>query len=152
MTKHSLLAGGAVVAVALIPGGAEAKKPKPSKYCAPKTVGFKARGVFVSGNMVQSQGADTAKRRDDRYNGEFFVNVRKANHGAPKGEQQYLFENARVKFKPRSDTTPDAGDRVHVFGRLTKVRGRRCGDPSTHVSKVRRIHIKAKRAAQRVKP
>jgi hypothetical protein len=145
MTKHSILAGGAVLAVALIPGGAEAKKPKPSRYCAPKTVGFHARGVFLSGNMVQSQGADTATRRDDRYNGEFFVDVKRANHGAPKGEQQYLFEDARVKFKPKSDTSPDAGDRVHVYGKLTKIRGKRCENTSTTVSKVRRLRIKAKR-------
>src|SRR4051812_35254034 len=85
MTKYSLLAGGAVLAVALTPAVAPAKpKPKPTRYCVPKRIGFHARGTLVSSELTQTKGADTANRSDDRYSGELTVDVKRANHHAPK--------------------------------------------------------------------
>jgi hypothetical protein len=146
MKIRNLIAGGALVAVALTPATAPAKpKPKPTKYCVPKKVGFKARGTFVSGQLSQTKGADTARRGDDRYSGSIVVEVKKANHGAPKGEQAYTLENARVRFHPRKDTTPDAGDRVKLSGKLTRVKGKRCSNPGISATTVRKLDIKAKR-------
>jgi hypothetical protein len=144
MTKHSILAGAAIAAAALTPVTAAAK-PKPTKYCVPKTIGFHARGTYVSGSLTQTKGADTAKRRDDRYSGEITVDVRKANHGAPKGEQTYSLTNARVRFHPRRHTDPVAGDRVQVRGKLTRVRGKRCENKGVIGTNVRRVDFKAKR-------
>jgi hypothetical protein len=148
MTKHSILAGGAVLAVALTPAVAPAKPPKkphPTKYCVPKRIGFHARGTFVASALTQTKGTATAKRRDDRYSGEITVDVKRANHHAPKGEQTYTLSNARVRFHPRRDTSPAPGDRVHVRGRLTRVRGRHCANAGIIALTVRRVDIKAKR-------
>ena len=147
MTKLSFLAGGAILAVALTPAVAPAKpKPKPTRYCVPKSVGFHARGKLVDSSLTQTKGEDTAKRRDDRYSGEITVDVKRANHGAPKGEQTYTLTNARVRFHPRRDTTPAPGDRVHVRGKLTRVRGKRCTNPGVVAQTVRKVDIKAKRS------
>jgi hypothetical protein len=148
MTKNALLAGGAILAVALAPVGASAKpKPKPpTRYCVPKRIGFHARGTLISADITQTQGADTAKRRDDRYSGEITVDVKRANHRAPKGEQTYTLANARVRFHPHGHTDPAAGDRVHVRGRLTRVRGKHCTNKGVIAQTVRKADIKAKRS------
>jgi hypothetical protein len=113
---------GLMLATAAVPAGADAKKPVKSPYaCTPKTVGYNAKGTFVSGHWTQTAGADTEKRGDDRYSGEMVVNVTKANHKGLKGEQPITFTNARVKFHPRNDTDVAAGDRVKVHGKVTKL-------------------------------
>jgi hypothetical protein len=148
MTKNSFLAGGAVLAVALTPAAALAKpkphQPKPTKYCVPKTIGFHARGTFVSSDLTQTKGADTAKRRDDRYSGTITVDVRRANHRAPEGEQTYTLTDARVGFHPHGHS-PEAGDRVHVRGKLTRIRGKRCENTGVTAMTVRRADIKGKK-------
>jgi hypothetical protein len=148
MQTRTFIAGGAMLAVALAPSAASAKpkKPKPTKYCVPNSVGFDARGTFVSGSLSQTKGADTAKRGDDRYSGSIVVDVKKANHGAPKGEQAYTVTNARVRFHPSKDTEPSAGDRVKLSGKLTKVRGKKCANPGVSATTVRKLDIKAKKA------
>jgi hypothetical protein len=148
MRIKPIFVGGAILAsAALLPATAPAKpKPSPTKYCTPHKVGFKARGTFVSGAVTQTAGADTAKRGDDRYSGQIVVDVKKANHGAPKGEQTYSFDNARVRFHPRSHTTPAAGDRVQVSGKLTKIQGKKCANTGISAVTVKKLDIRAKKA------
>jgi hypothetical protein len=146
MRTHAIKAGGALLALALTPAAVTAKpKPHPTKYCTPKKVGFDARGTFVSGAITQTAGADTKKHGDDRYSGQIVVDVKKGNHGAPKGEQTYSFDNARVRFHPKGHTTPVAGDRVTVHGKLTKVTGKKCDNTGVAATTVRQIEINAKR-------
>ena len=145
MTKNSLVAGGAMLAVALTPAVASAQQ-QPMRYCVPKKVGFKSVGKLVSSNLQQTKGADTAKRRDDRYSGTITVDVKRANHRAPKGEQTYTLTNAKVRFHPRKDTKPNVGDRVKVFGTLTRVRGKRCTNKGVIAQTARRVVIKSKRS------
>ncbi len=122
-------------------------KPKPAKpgpdQCVPKKIGYKASGELISNGLTQTAGADTAKRRDDRYGGTLTINVTKANHKAARGEQTYTVENARVRFHPHSATTPREGDRVKVSGRRTKL-AKHCGPSNfTPTVTVRKVDFKA---------
>ena len=144
MNKFSILAGGAALAMAAMPATAPAKpKPKPTKYCMPHVVGFEAVGKYVSGSLTQSAGAGTAKKSDDRWSGTITVDVKKANHGAPKGTQTYTVTNARVRIHPAKYTAPAAGDRVKVSGKLTKVSGKNCTNPGVTSQVARKIDVKA---------
>lgn len=144
----------AMAALATVPATATAKpKPdKPSKpdkpakeYCAPKTVGFHAKGTYVSSDLTQTKGADTARRGDDRYSGELTVMVTKANRKHQTGEQTYTLENARVRLHPAKTTEAAAGDRVKVHGKLTRL-GKKCDTTGfTPTVTVRKVDIKAKK-------
>lgn len=141
---------GLVLAVAAVPAGAEAKKKdKPDKKgpyaCTPKSVGYNAKGAFVSGEVVQTAGEDTKKRGDDRYSGDIVVDVKKANHRGLKGEQTVSLVNARVKFQPRNDADVEPGDRVKVKGKLTR-QPRKCGGDFEPVMTAKRANFKAAKA------
>ena len=103
--------------------------PQTSHKCKPHAVGFNAYGALESQSLTQTKGADTARRGDDRYSGTVTVTVKRANHGAPKGSQTYTLDNARVKFYDANHDgtadTPQAGDRVKVHGKITKL-ARKC--------------------------
>ncbi len=138
------------LATALVPAGAAAAKPakkdkktKPA-YCVPKKRGYNAKGTLVSHAVTQTQGEDTKKRGDDRYSGNVTVDVTKVNHRGMKGEQTFTFENIRVKFHPRKDTEPAAGDRVKLKGKVVKA-GKKC-TTSDPVVTLKKVDIKAKRA------
>ena len=139
-------------ATAAVPTAAMAKpdkdkpvKDKPAAYCVPKNVGYNARGVLVSSELIQTAGADTTKRGDDRYSGNVVVDVKKANHKAPTGQQPFTITDGRVKFHPRNDMVVGAGDRVKLSGKVTTV-GKKCADAADPVVTVRKIDFKAKRA------
>jgi hypothetical protein len=111
---------------------AQAKSPKPhpthpatSHKCTPHAVGYRASGLLVSESLTQTAGAATAERGDDRYSGSVTVNVTRANHRAPTGEQTYTLTNVRVKFYDRDRNhmpdDPQAGDRVKLKGKITKL-------------------------------
>jgi hypothetical protein len=124
--RKVVVCGVAVAAIAAAPV-AQAKpkpdKPKPSPYqCVPKNVGFNAKGKLVSSDLTQTAGADTARRSDDRFSGDLVVNVTRANHGAPTGEQTYTLNNTRVRLHPHSATAPAAGDRVKLTAKRTRLR------------------------------
>ena len=139
------------VATAAVPTAAMAKhkdkpdKDKPPAYCVPKNVGYSARGVLVSSELTQTAGADTTKRGDDRYSGNVVVDVAKANHKAPTGEQSFTLTDARAKFHPRNDMVVGAGDRVKLKGKVT-TGGKKCADADPVVT-VRKVDFKAKRTA-----
>jgi hypothetical protein len=105
-------------------------RAKTPASCTPKKVGYHARGTLISQTLTQTQGAATATKSDDRYSGNVVVDVKKANHGAPKGQQTFTLTDAKVKFHV-PDRTNDgkrnladllAGDRVNLHGKITKLR------------------------------
>lgn len=144
-----------VMAALAVPAAAFAetsKDPKPDEptkaYCTPKEVAYKARGVLVANTLAQTAGADTARKGDDRYSGEIVVTVTRSNRKGQTGEQTYTLENARVRFSPRNDTETAAGDRVKVFGKITKL-GKKCDKTGfTPSVTVRKVGIKAGKAAK----
>ena len=114
---------------------AQAKPPHPThpthpahpNKCAVHKVGYRAGGTLVSQSLTQTQGAATATKSDDRYSGSLTVNVKKANHGAPTGNQTFSLTDAKVKFHV-PDRTGDGkrtladvrvGDRVTLHGKIT---------------------------------
>ena len=62
-------------------------QPKKGR-CAPRSVGFNASGTLVSSALTPGE--------PRRFDGTLVVNVTRANHGAPKGEQTYTLADARV--------------------------------------------------------
>jgi hypothetical protein len=145
----------AVAAVALLAVPAQAKPPaqhpKPDR-CAPHKVGFHASGVLVSESLSQTAGAGTATRRDDRYSGTVTVDVKRANHGAPKGTQTYTLSNDRAKFYDRDHNRvadePKAGDRVKVKGTITRLRRHCDATGFTPTIDVRRVEFRPARTPQ----
>ena len=139
----------AVLATGLLVLPAQARPPHPAhpNKCAVHKVGYNARGTLVSQSLTQTQGAATATTRDDRYSGSITVNVAKANHGAPTGNQTYNVTNVKVKFhvpdrtgdgkRTLADVRP--GDRVRLQGKITHL-ARRCDHtgftPTVTVKKV----------------
>ena len=100
MKKLMLLTALFAAALVLPAQAKPAHPPHPvkSKKCTPHAVGYKAAGTLVSVSLTQSAGAGTAKRGDDRYSGTLTVDVTKANHHAPTGDQTYTLANVRVRF------------------------------------------------------
>jgi hypothetical protein len=93
--------------------------PHPAK-CKINSVGYNAKGTFVSSTLAQSKGADTpTDPSDDRWSGDLVVNVTKANHKAKTGEQTFTVTDIKVNWGDTAGT-PAAGDTVHVHGKITK--------------------------------
>ncbi len=107
------------------PPGPHPSHPAKSHKCVPHAVGYRASGTLVSESLTQTAGATTPKTGDDRYSGTITVDVTKANHHAPKGEQTYTLAAVRVKFYDRDHNhapdQPQAGDRVKLSGKITKL-------------------------------
>jgi hypothetical protein len=125
----SLVAGAALTAAPALATKPQhpdhpAKPAKPAK-CKTHNVGYNAKGILVSQALTQTAGADTATKNDDRYSGDVVVNVTKANHKAPKGEQTFTLTNAKVSWydanKDGTADVPAAGDRVSLHGKITKL-------------------------------
>ena len=145
----AVLATGALV----LPAQAKPHHPahpragKTPSSCTAHKVGYRARGTLVSQTLTQTQGAATATKKDDRYSGNVVVDVKKANHGAPKGQQTFSLTDAKVKFHvpdrdndgKRNAADLRAGDRVTLHGKITKL-PRRCSQtgftPTITVKKV----------------
>jgi hypothetical protein len=124
--RKLLICTAAIAALAAVPAQAKDKPAKAPKSCAPKSVGYNAKGVLVSQTLTQTAGADTAEKGDDRYSGDVVVNVTKANHKGLKGEQTLTLTNGRVKWYDANDDgtadVPAAGDRVGLHGKVTRLR------------------------------
>jgi hypothetical protein len=132
---------------------AQAKPPKPhpshpakSHKCVPHAVGYRASGELVSESLKQTAGAATPERGDDRYGGTITVNVTKANHHAPKGEQTYALTDMRVKFRDSDHNhvadQPQAGDRVKLSGKITHL-SKKCDQSGfTATITVRKVDFK----------
>jgi hypothetical protein len=132
----------AVLALATTAAGAQAHPPKPhhaAQHCTPRTIGFHATGTLVSQALTQTAGAETSTKRDDRYSGTLTVDVKRANHRAPKGAQTYTLDNDRVHYS--GGAAPKAGDRVKLYGKLTRAR-HGCAEPAAPVVNVGRVRFK----------
>jgi hypothetical protein len=131
----------AAVAFATTAAGAQAHPPKPhhdaANHCKPRAVGFHASGTLVSQALTQTAGADTSTKRDDRYSGTITVEVKRANHRAPKGVQTYTLDNDRVH-----GADPKPGDRVKLYGKLTRAR-HGCTEPAAAAVDLRRVRFKS---------
>jgi len=143
----------AITALAMLAlvGPAQADKPdnagkpdkpaKPAKAkngrCTPKAVGFQANGTLVSATL-------TAAATSGRFDGTMTVNVTKANHRAPRGEQTYTLTGTRVNFRRGVDpATPAAGSRVRFSGKITRL-AKRCPTADfTPTVTVRKVDIRA---------
>jgi hypothetical protein len=138
------------MAAFVVPASAKPPTPAKAKDCTPHKVGYKAAGTLVSQALTQAKGADTAKRGDDRYSGTLTVDVKKANHRAPKGAQTYTVENARVHFYDADHNhvadVPKAGDRVKVSGKITKLRNQCDATGFAPAVTVRKVDFKAPKA------
>jgi len=126
------------------------------KRCRPRNVGYVAHGDFVSGELTQTQGADTADvARDDRWSGTLVVAVRRTNeHGrADKGTTKtFTLTDAKVRLADRDDDgardLPVAGDRTRVQGKITRL-NRRCDtDGFTAETKIRSVGFHKPKSAE----
>ena len=145
MKKLAALA--ALAAIATV-GTAQAEKPAPAKptppkaapakpaACAPNTEGFKASGPLIVATL-------TAEGHG-RYSGTIEINVTKANHGAPRGDQTFTLSHARVKFHHGvSATEPAAGSRVKISGTITELSNKHCtSEGFTPTITVKKVDIK----------
>jgi hypothetical protein len=115
---------------------AKAERPGKRGRCTPRAVGFNASGTLVSAALTAGE--------PRRFDGTLVVDVKRANHGAPKGEQTYTLASARVKFRRGVDAAaPAAGSRVKLHGTITRL-AKRCpaGDFTPTVT-VRNVEIAA---------
>jgi uncharacterized protein (DUF2147 family) len=142
----------ALAAIAAVPAQAHkpAEHPSQSHKCTPHKAGFNATGKLESATLTQTQGADTATRKDDRYSGTVTVDVKKASHKGLKGSQTYTLDNDRVKlYDANHDGTadePKAGDRVKVKGTITRL-AKKCDQTGfTSTTDIRRVEFKAAKA------
>jgi len=108
------------------------KPPHPAK-CKINSAGYNAKATLVTNELTQTKGAETpTDKSDDRYSGDLTVNVTRANHKAPKGEQTLTLTDARVSFydaaNDGTDDAPAAGDTVRLHGKLTKYKKKCPGD------------------------
>jgi hypothetical protein len=137
----------AAVALATTAAGAQAHPPKPhhqaADHCKPRAIGFHASGKLVSQALTQTAGADTSTKRDDRYSGTVTVDVKRANHLAPTRTQTYTLDNDRVHFG--HGAAPKAGDRVKLYGKLTRAR-HGCAEPASPSVDLRRVRFTPARA------
>jgi hypothetical protein len=152
--RKILISAVAAAAMAVVP--ALAAKPAtapthpnhpdhPAKgVCKPKhVVGFNAKGTLIASNLTQTQGtATTTDTSDDRYSGTVEVNVTKANHKAPTGDQTYTLTDGKVSFYNDTNgapvTTPAAGDIVHVHGKIGHA-PKKCPGPTNVITAITRV-------------
>jgi hypothetical protein len=162
MKKLLILASLAAVAVAVPaqakngaggPGGpAKQGGPHPGKQRGPHhkprcSVPYVAGGLFVDASLTQTQGADTERRRDDRYSGSLTVDVKRGNRPAKADvgtTKTYTLTDVKARFFDTNDDgtadAPGAGDRVRLKGKLPRDTDR-CNptgaDPELTIKQVR---------------
>ncbi len=90
-------------------------------------VRYNAGGLLVDASLTQTRGADTERRKDDRYSGTVTVDVKRGNRAAKADvgtTQTYTLTDVRARFADTNDDgtkdAPVAGDRVHVMGKITR--------------------------------
>jgi hypothetical protein len=143
--RKILITAAAGAALAITPALAAKPAAKPDHPTHPATpakckinsVGYNAKGTLVSHTLTQTKGADTATDpSDDRWSGDIVVNVTRANHKAPKGEQTFTVTDIPVNWGDTAGA-PAAGDTVRLHGKLTKIK-KKCEGPSTVIT-VKRV-------------
>ncbi len=118
MKKIAVVA--AAVAVGIVVPAQAAKPPKqptPPKTpvtCKANKEGFRASGTLVGINSTTMM---------------ITVNVKKANHHAPTGNQTYSLSTAKVKYHGVSSTAPPVGSRVKLSGTVMITHKKGCPNP-----------------------
>ena len=117
MKKITTLATLGLLTLAVTAQAAPKYTPAPppgSHRCLPHKVGYNASGALVSTSL-------TAEGHH-RYSGTLEVKLAKSNHGAPSGDQAFTLAGAKVVFHHGVDpTSPAAGSRVKLHGKITKL-------------------------------
>ena len=108
---------------------------KPSS-CRVNSVGYNATGTLVTWTVTPSG--------QHRFSGTAEVNVTKANHKAPLGDQTFTFTNARIRVQ--KGVTPAAGDVVVGHGKITAV-PKRCSAGFTPTITIKDAVVKGPRHA-----
>ena len=130
------------------------------KRCEPRSVAYVAHGDFVSGELTQTQGAETADvARDDRWSGMLVVAVKRTNkHGrADKGTTKtFTVTDAKVRLADRNDDgtrdMPVAGDRTRVQGKITRLNRTCDANGFTAEMKVRSVGFHKPKSAETPAP
>jgi hypothetical protein len=92
--------------------------PPASHHCLPHSVGYNASGSLVSASLTAEE--------HHRYSGTLEINLAKANHGAPTGDQTFTLTATKIKFHHGVDpTATPAGSRVKLHGKITTL-AKRC--------------------------
>jgi hypothetical protein len=108
-------------------------QPAQSHRCAAHKVGYIAHGTITTWSATDNG--------DGTWTGSIDVNVKQANHHA-KGAGTFTLTNTKVRLGD-GVTTPVAGDRVFVIGKITKV-AKKCTDQSAAgVVTLRRVNVLA---------
>ncbi len=108
--------------------------PTGSHHCTPHKAGYNATGTLVSESLT----ADG----NGRYSGTIEVDVAKANHHAPTGDQTFTLTGAKVKFHHGVDpTAPAAGSRVKLHGKITQLSKHCPTDGFTPTITVKKVDI-----------
>jgi hypothetical protein len=92
--------------------------PQHPHRCLPHNAGYYATGTLVSASLTATG--------HGRYEGTLEVQVNRANHHAPTGDQTFTLTAARVRFHHGVD--PNAlqeGSRVKLHGKITQL-AKRC--------------------------
>ena len=119
---------------------AKAKKGKAKGRCVARAVGFNASGTLLEATLTAGT--------PGIYSGTIKVAVKKANHGAPKGEQTYTLTDVKVRFGEGVDAAaPAVGSRVKISGKITKLAKKCSTDGFEPAVTVKRVDVKAAQAA-----
>lgn len=147
---------GKAKAVAKAKNGTSAK----GKRCEPRSVAYVAHGDFVSAELTQTQGAETADAtRDDRWSGTLVVAVTRANkHGrADKGTTRtFTMTDVKVRLADRNGDgirdLPVAGDRTRVQGKITRLNRKCDAEGFTAETKIRSVGFHSPKSAETPAP
>jgi hypothetical protein len=109
--------------------------PSGSHRCVPHKAGYYAVGTLVKATLtVEKYG---------RYGGTLEVNLRRANHRAPTGDETFTLSGARVKFHRGVDVaTPAPGSRVTLHGNITQLPKRCPTDGFTPTITVKKVDLR----------
>ncbi|HKB51019.1 MAG TPA: hypothetical protein VKC63_06275 [Solirubrobacterales bacterium] len=114
MKKIAVLAALGLLALVASAQAAPHYSPAPpprSHRCLPHSVGYNASGALVSSSLTAEE--------HHRYSGTLEVNLTKANHRAPTGDQTFALAAAKIKFHHGVDPASPAGSRVKLHGKIT---------------------------------
>lgn len=108
--------------------------PHGSHHCLPHSVGYNASGTLVNASLTAEE--------HGRYSGTLEVNVSRANHQAPTGNQTFTLVAAKVKFHHGvNPTTPAPGSRVKLHGKITKLSKHCPSDGFTPTITVKKVDV-----------
>lgn len=130
---------GALIGVLALAASAQAVTyaPAPPQHphrCLPHNAGYYATGTLVSASLTATG--------NGRYEGTLEVNVSRANHRAPTGDQTFTLAAVRVRFHHGVD--PNAlqeGSRVKLHGKITQLPKRCPTEGFTPEISVRKVDI-----------